>query len=267
MWRFISPNLLVFIAIILTFTATGIAFIGFFVITDNPGIFVLASALFAISGVILTSAVRLHSEARDAAFKILRSSSYDKELHVNMRVIRDLKTRLIKENVNIADFAKLIYRKDITEKHKSNLFKIYYDFTSSDVDFVKSTYVVGNFFEGLSVAIRQREINGNILYKYYVGMFIRFYEHINFYKPYLKNHPNCGIHDRHPHGDVYQPELYDGLDKLYELWAPRYRKDYCKEFDTQPSSQCPWTGRPCNRTLNRTDCPHIRTYCKPDVGP
>jgi len=260
MWRHISPSLLVYLAIVLTCGAIGISIIGFFIVKNNPGIFVLASALFAISGVILTSAVRLHSEARDAAFGILRTSSYDKELHVNMRVIRNLKTRLEKENIEIQEFAKMAFQQSISYDDRRAVHDVYSEYYLKDLDFIKSIYVVGNFFEGLSIAIRQREINGDILYKYYVGMFVRFYSHIRIYLPYLKNSPEYKIQHRHPHGRTYLPELYEGLEYLYDIWMPKYQEDYiCPNYN----SQCPWSGKTCKRATNRLNCPQVKNECKP----
>ena len=200
--------------------------------TNNAqGPYILASALLAISGIFLTSAVKLHSEARDEAFKVLRQSTDDTNLYKHMRVIRDFDRTLKESQISPSDFAPYLYD-DINTCDNPKIIKIHNNFLSNQTsnnqraDIVVSIFKVGNFFEEIMIAIEQKEINETMLYEFYNGMFIRFYSQIRHYLLYLRNDPSANINHVHSHGATRVPELFVGLDKLWERWAVRYSNDF-----------------------------------------
>lgn len=193
--RHLAPAILIYIAIGFVVILAGVL-----LFPKSPKDYlILISAIAIIIGVLLTSAVTLHSQMRDRSFELLKANRDDKNYKDSMgKIVRFLK--------------------DHPDLSKQEIVKLYVSTETNDIALCEAIKTVGNFYEEMAIAIIHKEVNEPLLRDFYIGIFVRFYQRIQPFLPVIRNEV-----DEHPFGIKPRPEVYIRLDELYERWHPIYQ--------------------------------------------
>lgn len=88
---------------------------------------------------------------------------------------------------------------------------------------LEDIHVVANFFEKVAILTSEGALYEPIAYKFYCGVFLRFYV---FVAPMLNLMRNQTASPRHFYGPVSAPEILRELDWLYNRWRRLYHADF-----------------------------------------
>lgn len=185
----------------LTVFCIGIFFLVAVLVSGSDTKITAASALIIAGAAIFTAAIKFHSEERDRAFKFLTENAGNKDLLDALGFIGKLRGKN-------GDFS--------STKAK----KIYKSSHSIDQITVKNVLSVYNFFEELSIGVKNNQINEAIVKDFYIGMLCRFYQTTNTFLPIFRNIPRA-MRD-HPMGNIIRPDMFVNVDWLYLRWIKNY---------------------------------------------
>jgi hypothetical protein len=182
--------------------------------TSINTVIAVGSATLVAAGVMLTAAVKLHSEERDRAYRFLTENQKSQEFLGAMFFIA--RFRALNGGITVEQAGEL-YTSG-REDHGQALIKI---------------AVACNFFEEMGIGVRSQQINEYIVREFYAGMLYRVG---NFMAPVLPIIRNDPIIPEHPFGDVKKPEVCENMFWLYERWAPAYGAKYLQQEEQRHSS-------------------------------
>jgi hypothetical protein len=167
----------------------------------------VGSGSFVAAGVVLTAAVKLHSEERDRAYRFLMENQKSQELLGALFFLARL--RALNGILNVRQ-AREIYASPAPDYR----------------EVVLKVATACNFFEEMAIGVRARQTNEYILNQFYAGMLYRLGKFVEPLLPVIRNSP---IVPGHPSGEVSKPEVYENMYWLYKRWGPAYEVAYFQE--------------------------------------
>lgn len=175
-------------------------------------IIAVGSAALVAAGVMLTAAVKLHSEERDRAYRLLTENQNSQEFLRAMLFIA--RFRALNGQVTSVQ-ARDVYTSG-REDHRQVIIQI---------------ATACNFFEEMGIGVRSQQINEYIVREFYIGMLYRVGNFIAPILPIIRNDPPLS---GHPFGDVAKPEVYENMVWLYDRWGHIYVRRYL-QADSPPT--------------------------------